>query len=213
VIASTSAWGTAFERAKAGFGAHWRIAVSRPAHAVNSWLPAASIIVAGAVLSAPALGARYYGVGEVQKALFSDAAEFVHRPLTLTPEQRKKLVSGFPANSPVPGQQVWEARSGETLLGFVVIDQVIGKHDLITYATGLGADGRVRRVEIMEYRESYGYEVRNERWLRQFAGKSRGSALQINQDIQNISGATMSCEHVSAGVRRVLLLYDMFLKS
>ena len=187
--------------------------MNRSANPVNTWLPAAGIIVAGAVLSAPALGARYYSVSEVQKALFADATEFVHHPLTLTPEQRKLLASGFPANSPLPGQQVWEARSAGALLGFVVIDQVIGKHDLITYATGLGADGSVRRVEIMEYRESYGYEVRNERWLRQFAGKSRGSAFQINQDIQNISGATMSCEHVSAGVRRILVLYDMFLKS
>lgn len=179
---------------------------------INRWLPVAGIIAAGAVVSVPALGAQYFTVSGVQKALFGDAAEFVHRPLTLNPDQRRLLASGFPVNSPLPGQGVWEARSGSKLLGFVVIDQVIGKHDLITYATALNTDGTVKRVEIMEYREAYGYEVRNERWLRQFAGKGRGSPLQVDQDIQNISGATISCEHVTAGVKRLLVLFDLFLK-
>ena len=184
----------------------------RSSDLINCWLPVAGIIAAGTVVSAPALGAQYFTVGAVQKALFADAAEFVHRPLTLNPDQRRLLASGFPVNSPLPGQGVWEARSGGKLIGFVVIDRVIGKHDLITYATALNPDGTVMQVEIMEYREAYGYEVSNARWLRQFAGKGRGSPLQVDQDIQNISGATISCEHVTAGVKRVLVLFDLFLK-
>src|SRR5690242_15074140 len=42
----------------------------------------------------------------------------------------------------------------------VVIDRVIGKHDYITYAVGINPDGKIRGIEIMEYRETYGYQVR-----------------------------------------------------
>jgi len=41
---------------------------------------------------------------------------------------------------------------------------VIGKHELITYAVGIGSDGAVRGVEILDYRETRGGEVRDPRW-------------------------------------------------
>ena len=179
---------------------------------VHGSLPAIGVFAAGIALPLPVLGAQYFTVAEAQKALFPDTSEFVHRPLTLSAEQRKLLAKGLPSNSPSPGQGVWEARSEGKLLGFVVVDEVIGKHDLITFAVALDPEGSVKRVEILEYREPYGYEVRNGRWLRQFAGKRYRDSLQVDREIQNISGATMSCEHVTAGVRRVLILHDMFLR-
>ena len=48
---------------------------------------------------------------------------------------------------------------------------MIGKHEHIKYAIGIDVDGAVREIEIMEYTESYGYEVRNESWRKQFVGK------------------------------------------
>lgn len=88
-----------------------------------------------------------------------------------------------------------------------MVDEVIGKHELITYAVGIGADGAVRGVEIMDYRESRGGEVRDPRWRAQFNGKRNASALRLDDDIQNISGATLSCRHITEGVKRLLALH------
>jgi Na+-transporting NADH:ubiquinone oxidoreductase subunit NqrC len=88
---------------------------------------------------------------------------------------------------------------------------VIGKHEFITYALALGADGTVRGVEILEYRESYGGEIRNPKWRQQFVGKRPGSQLRLDKDIKNISGATLSSRHVTDGVRRLLVTYQMLL--
>jgi len=71
----------------------------------------------------------------------------------------------------------------------------------------LGPGGQVQRVEILQYRESYGGEVRQGSWLAQFIGKTRGSSLELNRDIRNISGATLSSLHVTEGVKRILGLY------
>jgi len=73
--------------------------------------------------------------------------------------------------------------------GWFIIDAVFGKHELITYAVGIGADGSVRGVEILEYLESYGYQIRDAAWRRQFAGKTARDPLKLDQDIRNISGA------------------------
>jgi Na+-transporting NADH:ubiquinone oxidoreductase subunit NqrC len=64
----------------------------------------------------------------------------------------------------------------------------------------------------MEYRESYGYEVRRKNWRKQFVGKTAASVLKLNRDIKNISGATLSCRHVTEGIKQVLALYDLVLR-
>jgi Na+-transporting NADH:ubiquinone oxidoreductase subunit C len=91
--------------------------------------------------------------------------------------------------------------------GFFFVDAVIGKHELITYAVALTADGKVRQVEILEYREAYGGEVRNAAWRHQFVGRAHGDPVRLGRDIRNISGATLSCQHVTDGIRRLLAVY------
>jgi len=94
----------------------------------------------------------------------------------------------------------WRASSG----GWFMVDKVLGKHELITYALALDQQGRVRGVEILEYLEAHGGEIRNPAWRAQFVGKSAADPLQLDRDIRNISGATLSCRHVTDGVKRLL---------
>lgn len=61
--------------------------------------------------------------------------------------------------------------------------------------------------------ESYGYEVSEAQWRNQFVGKSAKDPIKLNQDIQNIGGATLSCKHIADGVKRVAVLYELVLKS
>ncbi|TMJ24143.1 MAG: FMN-binding protein [Alphaproteobacteria bacterium] len=66
--------------------------------------------------------------------------------------------------------------------------------------------GRIRQVDILQYRESYGGEIRSPSWLAQFAGKTNASPLQVGNDIRNISGATLSSHHVTEGVKRIMAI-------
>lgn len=95
---------------------------------------------------------------------------------------------------------------------YLIIDRVIGKHEYIKFAVGINANGTIKQVEILEYSESYGYEVRGAGWRAQFVGKSAASALQLNVDITNISGATLSSRHLTEGVKRVMMAYQGSLK-
>jgi hypothetical protein len=88
------------------------------------------------------------------------------------------------------------------------IDRVLGKHDLITYAVGLSADGKVKGIEILDYRETFGGEIRDEKWRRNFVGKNAQDPVKLDKDIPNISGATLSSKHVTDGVRRIIHLYE-----
>lgn len=148
-------------------------------------------------------GADYQSVAEAQKTMFPDATTFEAQAIVLSSEQIKALATA--AGSPVNTSQwhVFAAKSGDTLLGYVMTDAVIGKFQLINYAVSFGTDGTIRDVEILSYREEHGGEVRTAAWRRQFRGKSAAAPLRINDDIQNISGATMSCTHLTDGIRRL----------
>ena len=70
----------------------------------------------------------------------------------------------------------------------------------------------MRGVEILEYLESYGYQIRDPAWRHQFAGKTARDPLKLDQDIRNISGATLSCRHLTDGIKRLLGFYESALK-
>ena len=84
----------------------------------------------------------------------------------------------------------------------------------VSIAVGLTLSpaGAVRQIEILNYRESYGGEIRNPDWRKQFVGKGARSRFALNDGINNISGATLSCRHVTEGVHRILATYDVCLK-
>ena len=138
---------------------------------------------------------------------FPAAAEFVARPIDLGPAQREAVARAV-GSSP-KRLMAWEARSGGRRLGWFLLDKVLGKHENITYAVAIDPQGRVTTIEILEYRETYGGEIRNPRWRAQFFGKSAASQVSLGQDIKNISGATISCRNVTKGVKRLLTAFQV----
>jgi len=59
-------------------------------------------------------------------------------------------------------------------------------------------------VDVLVYREPYGGEVAYEAWRKQFRGKTTSDPLKVDKDIRSISGATISVNAVTAGVRTAL---------
>ena len=169
-------------------------------------VPAALVSVA-----APAYATQYLTIAQAQRQMFPSATAFVDRTLAFSPAQRKAIAraSGI---APGKSQALWEVRGPGGRQGWLFVDRVLGKHELITYAVALDTGGTVRALEVLDYRETYGGEIRNPRWRQQFVGKRSGAALKLDGDIRNISGATLSSRHVTDGVRRLLATYDLLLR-
>jgi hypothetical protein len=146
---------------------------------MTEWIRLTAPAAAAIAIAAPAYAVQYLSVEQAQKLAFP-AAHFT------------EAQTG----------RVWKASTG----GVFVLDHVIGKHLYIDYAVALEG-GRVKRVDILAYRESYGGEIRSPSWLAQFVGKTASSPLKVGGDIRNISGATLSSLHVTEGVKRILAAY------
>ena len=166
------------------------------------------VLAAASLAPATAFAVDYLSAEQAAKLMFPDAERFEARQIELDAATLQKLdAQGVKARS--ARWPVLLAKAGNATLGFVVTDEVIGKYELISYAVGIGGDGVVKSVEVLSYRESHGHEIRLPAWRRQFAGKTAASPLRLGDDIANISGATLSCRHVTEGVRRIVAVVDM----
>jgi hypothetical protein len=155
---------------------------------------------------------EYLSVEAAQKALFPQADTFTEVVLSLSPAQRDEVAKLAGPQPPHRSLRVWKAMHGGELAGYVFVDEVIGREDFITYAAGIDAAGSLGALEVLAYRESHGGEIRSDAWRRQFAGRDDLGQLRIRADIKNIAGATLSCEHVTEGVRWLVALWQVALR-
>jgi hypothetical protein len=148
---------------------------------MTSWTRLTAPAALAITIAGPAHAVQYLSVAQAQKLAFPSATHFTE----------------------VQAGRVWKADAGGRVLGFFVFDRVIGKHLYIDYAVALEPGGRIHRVDILQYRESYGDDVKSPSWLAQFVGKTAANPLKVGSDIRNISGATLSSLHVTEGVKRI----------
>jgi Na+-translocating ferredoxin:NAD+ oxidoreductase RnfG subunit len=104
--------------------------------------------------------------------------------------------------------KAWKTETG----GWFIIDQVVGKHEMIDLAVALTNEGKVKGIEVLQYREAYGSGVRHPKWLAQFLGKDHTEHLQLGNQIHNLSGGTLSSRHIMEGVTRLVHTWNQVLR-
>jgi hypothetical protein len=170
-------------------------------------------LILAALLPLPVVvAADYLSVDAAQKAIFPQADAFQEVLVPQTPEQAAAVLARAGPQPPHGVVRIWIATHGGVLLGHVLVDEVIGRQDLITYAVGIDTAGALLNLEILSYRESHGGEIRNAAWRGQFTHRDALEQLRFRTDIKNISGATLSSEHVTQGVRWLLALWQSALR-
>src|SRR5438132_13566980 len=119
-----------------------------------------------ALIAPSAFAVRYLTVDQAQQAIFPGKS-FTAAPVKLTTVQRKAIEQASGVRVLHDEQQAWRVSGG----GWFIVDEVVGKHEFITYAAGLNLDGAVMQSEIMDYRESYGGTLRAQQWTAQYERK------------------------------------------
>jgi len=89
---------------------------------------------------------------------------------------------------------------GETL-GYFAIDQSMGQYDYFDYLVLFDNDLEILSVKIINYREDYGYEISSRWWLSQFIGKKEGKSMKYRDDIDALSGATISAQSITDSLK------------
>lgn len=162
-----------------------------------------------AALTNSTFAADYLSANEAQKILLPRADRFELKSVELTGEQIDKIKELSGVRQRTKNPKIWQAYAKNEVVGWFFIDEVIGKHEFITFAAAISPDGKVLGIEVMSYRETHGGEVRKPEWRKQFNGKTIDNPFKLDVDVSNISGATLSCRNLLDGVKRLLVLHKV----
>ncbi len=115
------------------------------------------------------------------------------------------------ANKVLPGASVVE-RAGDlfvgrtadgTLVGYAGVGRGSGYGGPMDLLVGVAPDGTILGVEMVEQRESPGFFrlVHSNKLLENYAARAVSDPLRLGEDLDTVSGATMSAEGVASAVR------------
>ena len=147
---------------------------------------------------------------EALKIVFPKAQSTETQVQTLTESQREDLQKKTGMRFPETEYRFLIGHGKAGIDGYAVIMNEIGKHEYITFIVGVNPKGEIRDVAVMDYRETRGWEVKEQRFLRQFRGKSLADPIAVDRDIVNYTGATLSSHAVAHGVKKALALVQTF---
>ncbi len=138
--------------------------------------------------------------------LFKGCDRVIKTRVELTDDEHEKVSSGLQRTDI---QKTYDFFFGfknhEVVLTAVITDE-IGKYKPITFIVAVDSKNKVKDVLVMVYRESIGSDVKKEWWLDQFRNKTVDDPIKRGNDLVKISGATLSCDAVARGVKKVLAI-------
>jgi len=173
------------------------------------------LILSAVAVLAPARGARAEQFWTPQALLaeqFKSSQQVSYVRAHIDSALRARLGARLGRQLPKSEYTLFVAKTGERVDGYALFDEQLGQHEPISFATFFDAAGHVTRVEVVAYREPFGDGIRAERFRRQFLGRSVQSRFRPGDDIDTISGATISSRSMCIAVERAVALIDAWLQ-
>lgn len=168
-------------------------------------------MLAGLVLTIGATRAgatAFLAKDEALALAFPGADRVEDRVVFVTDAQKAEIEQR--ARAPLESQ-LWTIHvgwKGTEILGYAVIDSHVVRTLPETFMVVLEPDGTVRRVDVLAFHEPQEY-LPTARWMEQFHGRKLDDDLKLRAGIQGITGATLSATAMTAGVRRVLAIWQV----
>ncbi len=146
----------------------------------------------------------YLGEAEALRLAFPEADGFTALTVTPSPEQVRTVLGRARSTARAKAGATWVATRAGAAVGTGYTDHVIGRTEYITWLCAVGHDGRIRRMEVLSYREPIGGEVAGRRWLEEFTGVGPDDDLRRGRPITNLAGATLSVDAMTERARFLL---------
>ena len=115
-----------------------------------------AIVVALSLCALPLRADEYLTRDAALDLAFAGCTRFEKQLVLPTPDQRATLEARLGASAVPRVFECWVGVKDDKVAAWAVIDDVLGKSEPITYMLVAGADGKVRSIEILAYREARG---------------------------------------------------------
>ncbi|MCU0760369.1 MAG: FMN-binding protein [Steroidobacteraceae bacterium] len=171
-------------------------------HSRLLFVPATAIFAAA--LPQAAVAVEVQTLQEAQAKL-APGATLTPADFKLEPEQRSLLKESYKVPVMRPAVKAWRVSTG----GWLFLDQVYGREDIVTYLVSVGDDNKVRGIEVLVCADGY-CDLFSREWRANLVGRTHGKWMP-EEVVPMVSGATLSCVHVAEGVKKILAIHARFM--
>ena len=84
----------------------------------------------------------------------------------------------------------------DSVIAYYCIENAPSKHDEFEFLVVYDIALNIKKVQVLVYREDYGFEIKSKRWLQQFTNRK-------TESVQAISGATISVNSLKYAIDRL----------
>jgi len=165
-----------------------------------------------AMLARSAGATVFLAKDEALALAFPGAERIEERVFILTDAQKAEVERQ--ARAPLESQ-LWTIHvgwKGAEVLGYAVIDSHVVRTMPETFMVVIDPKGTLRRVDVLAFHEPPEY-LPTARWIEQFPGRGLDDDLKLGAGVQGITGATLSAQAMTAGVRRALALFTVLVRA
>lgn len=149
----------------------------------------------------------FYSKNEAMALAFGEEAEIEVLSLFLTTEQKSEIEKLTRARLESSMFSFYVGRKNGEILGYAAIETHTVRTKPETLLVVLTPGGDTRAIHVLAFHEPPEYQP-PERWFEQFY-RQELSNLDFNQDIQAVSGATLSAHSALTSVRKVMAMYRL----
>jgi transcriptional regulator of nitric oxide reductase len=173
-----------------------------------SFASAAPLLLLTALFSvpSPALSGVFHSRESALRLAFPDAEEIEAQDLFLTEDEVAAVERTARVEAGSRLVTVYVARRGGEICGYAFLDTHPVRTLPETLLVVLDAAGRVEGTHLLAFHEPPEF-LPPERWLARFTGRDLDEDRWTRDDLDSLSGATLSAGAVTAAVRRLLAVY------
>lgn len=144
----------------------------------------------------------------------ADGERYRRVPLAFDAARKREIEVAAKARIKPEVTECFQALRGGEVSGYVCIDNMVGKSRYVTYLIRIEHPaGAISIMEMMEHREAVGANiVAAPHFMRRFAGKTADDWMFVGIDFPLISGSTLTQRAVVDGSRKMLHIYDLYLR-
>lgn len=110
-------------------------------------------------------------------------------------------------------ENLFRVEKAGVLIGYAYLGEAPSMKNVFDYVVLFNPDLSIKKSKVLIYREDYGRQIGSQRWLKQFIGKKSGDTITYGEDVDAISGATISAKSMTVAVNAVLSTVEVLKKA
>lgn len=145
---------------------------------------------------------------ESVKAVLGSQKPVDWKKITVDSNSVKKIRKQFKAKLTIPDTLYIGKITIESKKTYIIPDIAPSRSEEFSYLLFINSSKEIVGVDVLEYRENYGYEIDYPFFRNQFKGKEKADRIVFGRTIQNISGATISARSLTNSIHDLLLMLN-----